>query len=145
MFLEAAFFRRSADMLRRTAARAFGGGGEGSDVPAARHETHRDTAVERLFGDLHHRLVELVERRNAGPDAAVSVEANPSGADASGSPIAPPRRDAASTAAEDDDETASEARRPPRGGCSVGPQRTSGGALLFVLAALATGRRRRDR
>jgi hypothetical protein len=61
-------------MLRRTAARAFGGGGEGSDVPAARHETHRDTAVERLFGDLHHRLVELVERRNAVPDAAVPEE-----------------------------------------------------------------------
>ncbi len=61
-------------MLRRTAARAFGAGAEGSDVPAARHETHRDTAVERLFGDLHQRLLELVERRQADIEVAAPEE-----------------------------------------------------------------------
>lgn len=52
-------------MLRRTAARAFGAGTASSDVPPARHETHRGEAVERLFGDLHQRLAESVPRREA--------------------------------------------------------------------------------
>ncbi len=57
-------------MLRRTAAKAFGAGTASSDVPPARHETHRGAAVERLFGDLHLRLAESVERRQADLDAA---------------------------------------------------------------------------
>ena len=56
-------------MLRRTAARAFGAGTASSDVPPARHETHRGAAVERLFGDLHQRLAESVERRQVELEA----------------------------------------------------------------------------
>ncbi len=67
-------------MLRRTAARAFGAGTASSDVPPARHETHRGAAVERLFGGLHDRLAESVERRQAeleaaDPDALQDLEA----------------------------------------------------------------------
>ena len=63
-------------MLRRTAARAFGAGESTSEVPAAPHETHRDAAVERLFGDLHQRLAELVAR-DAADESAHDPGENP--------------------------------------------------------------------
>lgn len=68
-------------MLRRTAARAFGAGGASAEVPPALHQTHRGAAVERLFGDLHRRLTELVKKRSeVEADTGVSDEAAEEGA-----------------------------------------------------------------
>lgn len=67
-------------MLRRTAARAFGAGRASSDVPPALHQTHRGAAVERLFGDLHRRLADLVQKRMESESDAAAQDESAGGA-----------------------------------------------------------------
>ena len=54
-------------MLRRTAARAFGGGRTDSSVPRPRHHTDLIAAAERLFAELQASLKDAIDRLESGP------------------------------------------------------------------------------